>query len=308
MRSYGSPELALKDALRLASAMTYKFAVAGVKRGGAKAVIAVPRDLTSEARAGLLRRYGTSVRQLGGLFDTGPDVGTSAEDMDIISETGAPHIYGCTSAAGGAGDSGPATATGVFAAIQLTCGYLFGVETLEGKRVLVQGTGSVGGPLIERLQVAGADVMFSEVDDVLINRFRDEIGLKYIPPEAVYETRCDIFAPCAFGGILNADTIPKLRCRAVVGGANNQLEEARDAERLREREILYAPDYLANMGGALALSGIEDEGWSQAEAETRVVENVRNKLRQTYDLSKAENITTDAAARRVAEELLAVEL
>lgn len=304
MKSYPSPELALQDVLRLAAAMTYKFAVAGVARGGAKAVIAAPPDLAPEARSSLLRRYGTLVRQLGGLFDTGPDVGTTAEDMDVIAETGAPHIYGRTTAAGGAGDSGPATALGVFAAITLTCERLFGSASLEGRRILVQGAGSVGGPLIVRLRDAGAAVMFSEVDEVLIRRLCDDPTLKSVPPEVVYETECDIFAPCAFGGILDAETIPRLKCRAVVGAANNQLGEADDADRLRARGILYAPDYVVNMGGVVALSGIEDEGWPQDKAEERIVENVRSRLTQVFDLAETGHITTEEAARRVAEGLL----
>jgi glutamate dehydrogenase/leucine dehydrogenase len=301
MKPYTNPELALQDALRLSSAMTYKFAIAGIPRGGAKAVISVPADLGGQARSDLLRRYGTLVRQLGGLFGTGPDVGTSSKDMDIISETGAPYIYGCTPEAGGPGDSGPVTALGVLAGIEVTCGHLFGEPSVKGRRVLVQGAGSVGGPLIERLRAAGAEVMFSEIDDNLIRRFRDELGVKYVPPEAMRETDCDLFAPCALGGILNASTIPGLKCKAVVGAANNQLAEAEDAERLREAGVLYAPDYLVNMGGALALSGMEELGWSQAEAEARVVERVKSKLREVFYLAAAEKNTTEAAARRIAE-------
>jgi len=149
-------------------------------------------------------------------------------------------------------------------------------------------------------------VIFSEVDDALIRRFRDRLGVRYVPAEAVYETECDVFSPCALGGFLNGDTIASLKCRAVVGAANNQLAESEDAERLRTRGILYTPDYLVNMGGALALSGIEDRGWSQAEAETRVVETVNSMLGQVYELAKAENITTEAAARRITEQQLMV--
>jgi glutamate dehydrogenase/leucine dehydrogenase len=306
MRSYADTGLALHDALRLASAMTYKFAMAGIQMGGAKAVIAAPPKLDGQSRTDLLRRYGVMISQLGGLFSTGPDVGTSAEDMDIIGETGAPYVYGRTPAAGGPGDSGPMTALGVSAGIHLTCEYLFGEPSLENRRVLVQGAGNVGGPLIERLLASGAEVIFSEVDDTLIRRFRDELGVRYVPAEAVYETECDIFSPCAFGGALNRETIAGLKCRAVVGGANNQLAESEDAERLRTRGILYAPDYLVNLGGVLGLSGIEDRGWSQAEAETRVAETVNSMLGQVYELAKVENITTEAAARRIAEQQLAV--
>jgi leucine dehydrogenase len=305
MRSYSSPETALGDALKLSAAMTFKFAVPGFPRGGAKAVIAVPAELTQESRSDLLRRYGRLVGQLGGLFYTGPDVGTSPADMDIIAETGAPYVHSCTEAAGGAGSSGPATALGVFAGIQVACERLFGTDSLEGRRVLVQGVGGVGETLVELLLNASAEVLFSEVDDVLIRCFRDDVGLQYVPPEDVYSTECDIYSPCALGGVLNGKTIPLLKCRIVVGGANNQLADESDAQRLQERGILYAPDYVVNLGGAMAITGIEALGWSRSEADEQVVSRIRTALRKVFELSAGEGITTEAAARRLAEERLA---
>jgi glutamate dehydrogenase/leucine dehydrogenase len=224
--------------------------------------------------------------------------------MDVIAETGAPYVFGRTLAAGGAGSSGPFTALGVFAGIQVACEHVFGDPALEGRRVLVQGTGSVGGSLIEQLCAAGAEVSFSEVDEDAIRRFRDELGLSFVPAEAVYATDCDVFAPCALGAILDASTIPQLRCRAVVGGANNQLAEPEDAERLRARDILYAPDYVVNVGGAMFLLGLETQGWTQEQAEREVAESVRRALHQVFELAAAEGITTEAAARRIAERRL----
>jgi leucine dehydrogenase len=307
MKSYPDLPAALQDALRLAGAMTYKFAAPGLPLGGAKTVIAVPPNFDPRSRPALLRRYGALVHQLGGLFSTGPDVGTSAADMDIIAETGAPYVFGRTPAAGGAGSSGPATAVGVFTAIQVACEHVFGGASLEGRRVLVQGTGSVGSPLIEHLRAAGAKVMFSEVDEGSIRRFRDELGLQFVPAEATYTTECDIFAPCALGGVLNANTIPQLKCRAVAGGANNQLGDLKDAERLQARNILYAPDYVINVGGALFLLGTETQGWTQEQAEKEVVEGVRRALGRVFELAAAEGITTEAAARCIAEERLSAE-
>ena len=306
MKSYPDVQAALQDALRLAEAMTYKFAGPGMPYGGGKAVIALPSDFDPQARPALLRRYGALVHQLGGLFLTGPDVGTSSADMDIIAETGAPYVFGRTPAAGGAGSSGPATALGVFSGIQVACKHLFGEASLKGRRVLVQGAGSVGGPLIERLRAAGAEVLFSEVDEGAIRRFQNELGLKFVPVEAVYTTECDIFAPCALGGVLNAKTIPHLKCRVVAGGANNQLASPEDAESLRARGILYAPDYVINVGGAMAILGLETQGWTQERAEKEVAESVRRALRQVFQLAATEGITTEAAARHIAEERLSV--
>jgi leucine dehydrogenase len=306
MKSYPDVQAALQDALRLAEAMTYKFAGPGMPYGGGKAVIALPGDFDPQARPALLQRYGALVHQLGGLFLTAPDVGTSSADMDIIAETGAPYVFGRTLAAGGAGSSGPFTALGVFAGIQVTCEHLFGEASLKGRRVLVQGTGSVGGSLIEHLRAAGAEVVFSEVDEVAIRRFRDELGLEFVPAEAVYATECDIFAPCALGGVLNSNTIPQLKCRAVAGGANNQLASPEDDESLRARGILYAPDYVLNVGGAMAILSLETQGWTQEQAEKRVTESVRRALEQVFELAETEGITTEAAARHIAEERLSV--
>ncbi len=304
MKPYASVQAALQDAMRLAAGMTYKFATPGMPFGGGKAVIAIPADFEAQSRPALLRRYGALIHQLGGLFSTGPDVGTSPADMDIIAETGAPYIFARTPAAGGAGDPGPFTARGVFAGIEETCEHLFGDMSLVGRRVLVQGAGDVGAKLINYLCDAGATVAYSEVDEGAIRKVRDDLGLEFVPPEVVYTTECDIFAPCALGGVLNADTIPQLKCRAVVGGANNQFATQEDAERLRARGILYAPDYVVNVGGAMAITSMEMKGWSQERAEREVVESVRRALRQIFEVASKEGITTDAAARQLAENRL----
>ena len=305
MKHYPDVPSALQDALRLAAGMTLKFATPGIPLGGGKAVIAIPPDLDPQIRPALLRRYGALIHQLGGIYETGPDVGTSSADMDIIAETGAPYVFSRTPAAGGAGSSGPYTALGVLTGIQITCEHLWKDGSLDGRRVLVQGTGSVGAALIDHLRVAGAEVLFSEVDAGAIRRFRDELGFEFVATEAVYATDCDIFAPCALGGVLNATTIPQLKCRAVVGGANNQLAEAKDAERIHRQGILHAPDYVVNVGGALAVTGLETYGWTPERAETEVVQTVRRSLSQVFDMAEKEGITTEAAANHIAHERLA---
>lgn len=303
MRTYPDLTLALKDALKLSEAMTFKYAAANFPAGGAKAVIALPAGFDPAGRPALLRRYGKLIRSLGGLYSTGPDVGTSPADMDIIAETGVPYVHACTPAAGGKGDSGAPTALGVFCGIQATVEYLFGDASLQGKTILVQGTGGVGGSLIERLRAAGAEVMFSEVSEPAIRRYRDELGLKFVPPDEVFDTVCDIFSPCALGGVLNQNSIPRLQCLAVVGGANLQLAEPADIFRLQERGILYAPDFVVNIGGAMSISGQETMGWSLIEADEQV-SHVHGTLRRVYEIARAEDITTDAAARKIALENL----
>jgi leucine dehydrogenase len=304
MKPYPDVQSALQDALRLAEGMTYKFALSGMSFGGGKTVIAIPRDFDPESRHALLRRYGEMVQKLGGLFFTGPDVGMSSTDMDIISETGSPYVFGRTPEVGGAGSSGPATALGVFSGMQVACKHVFGEKSLNGRRVLVQGAGSVGGALIEYLRSAGADVMFSDVEEGSICRIRDDFNLRCISADKVYSEECDIFAPCALGGVLNSKTIPQLKCRVVAGGANNQLAEPKDAKRLKDRGVLYAPDYVINVGGAMFLIGMETQNWSQEYMENEVTEGIQHVLQQIFELAATKGITTDAAARQVAEKRL----
>jgi leucine dehydrogenase len=304
MRTYPDAASALADALRLAEGMTYKYAVPGMARGGGKAVIHIPGDLDPDARSGLLRRYGSLLQGLGGYFQTGPDVGTAPDDMDTIAETGAPYVFCRTPAAGGAGSSGPLTALGVFTGIQVACEHVFGEPSLTGRRVLVQGLGSVGEPLVEHLRRVGADVFFSEIDERLVQRYRDDLGLGFVAPEAVYATACDVYSPCALGGVLNADTIPRLDCRIVAGGANNQLSRPEDIEEFTARGILYVPDYVVNVGGAMGITGMEAMGWTLAQAEREVAGSVRRSLRRILELAAADNTSTAAAARRIAEEHL----
>jgi len=306
MKYYPNLETALQDALRLAAGMTYKFAIPGIETGGAKAVISTPEDLDTQARSDLLRRYGKLVNQLGGLFYTGPDVGTSSEDMDIIAETGAPYVFCRTPSAGGSGDSGPITALGVFTGIQVTCEHVFGDASLKDRRVLVQGAGSVGATLIDYLYQSDAVVLFSDVEEDAIRHFRDEIGLEFVPAEDVYTTQCDIFAPCALGSVLDTDTIQQLNCKIVAGGANNQLTRSEDANHFLSSGILYAPDYVINAGAAIAIPGMELRGWTRKEAEKRVIDSIQGALREVFELADQKDITTEAAARLIAERRLAI--
>jgi leucine dehydrogenase len=258
MRVYPRPEDGLLDVLRLARGMTLKFAGAGLRMGGGKSVIALSRPLEAEERREALRRFGRLLESLRGAYWTGEDMGTTPEDMVLLAQE-TRFVHGVERAGGSAVpseavDPGPYTARGVLAGLRAVASQLFGSPDLRDRSVLVQGVGDVGEPLVGLLTAAGARVLVSDTDAARVERVGKASGAQVIPPEGVYATPCDLFAPCAVGAILNRETIPRLACRGVAGSANNQLaDEAADGARLHERGIVYAPDFLVNAGGAIAL-------------------------------------------------------
>jgi leucine dehydrogenase len=260
MAVYPAPEDGLADALKLSAAMTRKFAVCNVSMGGGKAVLAVPELPTGDARVELLHRYGDFIASLNGLYATAPDVNTSERDMDTIGER-TEHVFCKSVANGGSGTTAPATAVGVFHGIRASVRHALGSE-LTGVRVLVQGFGAVGSLLAQQLRAAGAEVLVSEIEP---GRVRGRDGFDTVDPDAVIGTECDVYAPCAMGGTITAGTVEELRCRVVAGAANNQLAAPELADRLHERGILYAPDYVINSGGVLHGTGLELLGWDHAQ-------------------------------------------
>jgi glutamate dehydrogenase/leucine dehydrogenase len=291
MRVYPAPADGLADAMRLSGAMTWKMAAAGMPRGGGKAVLAVPELPSGEPRRRLLRRYGELVASLGGNYRTAGDMNVSPEDLDVVAET-CPWVYGTTSRGG---NSGRGTARGGLHAIRATVEHAFGSPDLAGRSVLVQGAGSVGAVLARELAEAGARVLVSDVDE----ERAAATGCEPVTPERVLETEVDVYSPCAVGGTLNADSIPRLACRAIAGCANNQLAEPEDAVRLRERGILYAPDFVVNAGGIIQLIGLEDEGWDEAQLEEGLA-RIGATLRELFAEAEAEGITPADAADRLA--------
>jgi leucine dehydrogenase len=296
MRVYPAPAEGLADAMRLSGAMTRKMAGAGMPRGGGKAVLAVPELPIGEPRKRLLRRYGELVASLGGSYRTAGDMNISPEDLDVVAET-CPWVYGTT---GRGGNSGRGTARGGLHAIRATVEHVFGSPELPGRSVLVQGAGAVGAVLARELTEAGARVLVSDVDEARAAA----TGCETVPVEAVYETEVDVYSPCAVGGTLNAESIPRLACRAVAGCANNQLAEPEDAERLHERRILYAPDYVVNAGGIIQLIGLEDEGWDEPQIEERLA-GIGDTLRTLFGEADSDGITPAEAADRLVGRRLA---
>jgi leucine dehydrogenase len=302
MNVYRTPGDGLADAMRLSEGMTMKMAATDIPFGGAKAVIAVRELPEGDERRRLLLRYGELAASLGDNFQTGPDVNTSVTDMDIIAERHA-HVFCRSEDRGGSGDPGPFTARGVFHGIRASAAHVFGSPDLDGKSVLVQGVGDVGARLAELLAEAGATVVVTDIDGARAQAVAGRIGGEVVPPETALELTCDIYAPCALGGTLNAMTIPQLRCRIVAGCANNQLAEREDAARLQERGILYAPDYVINAGGVIHAWGTESLGWSSDEVEARLAA-IGGSLAEIYARAEEEQITTEAAAEAIARSRL----
>ncbi|HXV57632.1 MAG TPA: Glu/Leu/Phe/Val dehydrogenase dimerization domain-containing protein [Gaiellaceae bacterium] len=302
MNVYPTPADALDDALRLSAAMTRKLAVAGLPFGGGKAVVAVPEIPTGDERRALLLRYAELLESLGGAFRTSSDLNTDETDMDVIGER-TQYVFGRSVRAGGSGNSALPTALGVYHGIRASLEQVFGSTELRGRTILVQGAGGVGSALVARLAEDGASVAVADVDPDRARAAAARAGGEVVPADDVEGVECDVYSPCAVGGILGAESVPRLRCRIVAGSANNQLADAGAADVLRRRGILYAPDYVINAGGALGIVGLELLGWSSTELDS-ALDGIGETLRRIYELAEANGTSTAAAADALAAERL----
>ena len=301
MWPYNTEAEAVSDVLRLSRAMTYKSSAAGLHLGGGKGVIiGDARAVKSEA---LLRAYGRFVDTLGGRYLTTTDVGTTSRDLEYIKEE-TPHVVGLSRSLGGSGDTAIMTGLGIYMGMKACAKELWGADGLGGRTIAMQGFGKVAGYLAQHLLDDGAAVVATDVYDDALDRARD-LGLPVVAPDAIYGTECDIFAPCALGGVINPQTIPQLRCRVVAGAANNQLLGDADGEELHRRGILYAPDYIVNSGGVINVEAeMGPNGYSPDRAREKT-ERIYEIMRGVIQTSQAQEIPTAAAANRLAEERIA---
>ncbi|MXV64239.1 leucine dehydrogenase [Natronorubrum sp. JWXQ-INN-674] len=294
MLDYETEQHALEDVLRLSQAMTYKAAAADLPLGGGKAVIlGNPDDLKSEA---LFEAYGRAVDCLGGRYITSVDVNSGVADMDVIARE-TDHVVGTSN---GLGDPSPITAHGVYHGVRACTESVYGTESTSGREVLIQGLGKVGRSLAEELLADGASVTVTDIDENAVDAFAREHDVETIPSDAVFDQSCDIFAPCAVGGVINDETIPQLDCDIVAGGANNILAERRHATALRDRGILYAPDYVINGGGLITvakeyLGGTREEAYEEAAA-------IGDRLLEMIELAEERETTVLEAADAYARE------
>jgi glutamate dehydrogenase/leucine dehydrogenase len=298
LRPYRSEAQALADVLQLSRTMTYKAALAGLDHGGGKSVIIGDPAHRSEA---LLRMFARFVDSLGGRYITAEDLGLTLADIDVMrAET--PFVAGCSPAWGGIGSPSCATAAGVLAAMRAAVERRLGARSLEQLHVAVMGAGKVGAKVVEGLVADGARVTVADIDPPAAAAMLRQFGVAAAAPETIHAVECDVFAPCALGGILSSTTVAQLRCAVVVGSANNQLAEAADAHRLAERGILYVPDYAANAGGLIHVAA-EVRG-TPANVVPGLVARVEDTCRTVLAEADAGGITPSEAADRIAERRL----
>ena len=303
LKVYDRPDDGLRDAMRLAEGMTHKWAAIGLEYGGGKGVIALARPLEDGARAELFERWGRLIQSLRGSFQTGQDLGTTPEDMLSIARV-TRFVHGIDHEAMRAVDPGPYTARGVFVGMRAAVRHACDGSGLAGRTVLIQGVGDVGAPLARLLAAEGATLLLSDVDEPRARALAAELGGETVPAQAVYDTGCDVYAPCAVGATVNADTIPRLRCRIVAGSANNQLAELEDAARLHARGILYAPDYVINGGGATAFGHLA-RGERDEATLMGTVERIEQVLEEIFREAAETNESPAHAARRLVDTRLA---
>jgi leucine dehydrogenase len=298
MKRYEAPADAMLDAMRLAEGMTYKWAAIDFPFGGGKSVLAIPRFLEREEKHGLLRRFGRLLESLRGAYATGVDLGTTPEDMDVLAQA-SRYVMGHGREGSGTEDPGPYTALGVLSGIRAALRALDGKPEPAGKSVLIQGAGDVGEPLARLLAEADARLLVSDIDEGRAAEIAASVEGEVVPVAETYRTPCDVFAPCAVGAVLNAETIPQLACRIVAGSANNQLDRPQDAEALHDRGILYAPDYVVNAGGAIAF-GLMYLGASEPEEIRKRVQSIEDRLDRIFMEARTRDESPAHGARRFA--------
>ena len=292
-------EEAMLDVLRLSRAMTYKSAVAGIPFGGGKGLIwADPHKDKSEA---MLRAFGQFVDSLGGRYVATEDVGMTARDVEHVAQE-TSHVVGLPISMGGSGEPSSQTGYGVYLGMKACAKAVWGSDSLEGRVVAIQGFGGVGSHTARHLAKEGARLFVADVHDGALAQAR-EMGAVIVDPEDVYDTQCDIFSPCALGGVLNSDTIPRLKCAIIAGGANNQLREEQDGVEVQRRGILYAPDFVVNAGGIINVS-CEVEGVYREERAREITERIYETTERIIGISREEGIPTYVAADRLAEQRL----
>jgi leucine dehydrogenase len=297
---YSTREEALSDVLRLAKGMTYKSSLLEHGLGGGKSVIiADPKKDKTEA---LLMSFAEAINLLKGSYITAEDLGTTTDDMQIVRRV-SPYV--CALATNkSSGDPSRFTAWGVYQGLKAVAYKLWGSRELQGKKVLIQGIGSVGNKLANLLFWDQAELILSDIDTQKVQDLAFQTGATYLSPDKIFDVECDIFSPCALGGILNEKTIPLFKCKAIAGAANNQLLTEEDGTRLSKRGIIYAPDFVINAGGIInAAAEFEEEGYNPKVSRERV-NRIFATLSEIFATAEKEGKSTNQVANELAEHKL----
>jgi|SRR5688572_6140557 len=297
---YATEEQALRDVMELSRGMTYKAAAAGLPLGGGKAVI-IGDPLKNKSER-LFRTFGEFVQRMNGLFYTGEDVGTDTSDMDIVRRA-TRFVGGVSPEHGGAGDPSPVTAYGVLQGMRACAAERWGRDSLEGRRVAVQGLGKVGWALTELLQQANATVIGCDANPERREQAYRQLGIQTVDTDEMYDVPADIFAPCAMGGSISQHTLPRLTCEVIAGSANNQIAGADVPRAILERGILYAPDYVINAGGLINVY-VELHGYDRTRA-LALTREIYSRLRKVFAVAQELGIPPSVAADRIVEQRLA---
>ncbi|WP_417449637.1 Glu/Leu/Phe/Val family dehydrogenase [Kordiimonas sp.] len=293
---------AVYDVLRLSRGMSFKNAMAGLRLGGGKSVIiGNPKELGTPE---LMRAFGRMINRLGGSYYAAEDVGTSPDMLAAASET-TDYVCGLDGGDFGTGDPSPHTALGVFEGIKASVKHRLGKDNLNGVRVAVQGLGHVGQYLVDHLRGAGAKVIVTDIVEANIQAVLDRGDAEVVSPDVIHAADCDVYAPCALGGTLNPKTLGDIKATIIAGAANNQLEtEGREDEQLRQRGVLYAPDYVINAGGIISVeSEVYKEKVSSAAREEKVL-RIGETLTKIFNTSDKEKRPTGVIANEMAENII----
>lgn len=297
IQPYATFDAALEDALRLAKGMTYKSAISEVGFGGGKSVIIA--DPKTEKTEAMLLAFGSAVEKLGGLYICAEDMGCSTDDVKVIRKK-TKYVVGLAHDRS-SGDPAAFTAWGTFRGIQSIVKRLYMSDSLEGKKVAVQGLGSVGKILVDLLFWAGADLILSDIDMDKAQKLAKKYHAQVVAPQQIMQVECDVFAPCAAGGIINDQTLPQFRCKGIAGCANNQLLKDGHAQVLRDKGILYAPDFVINAGGLLNVAAeLEDEGYNPRGPRYKA-HHIYDTLLAIYEIAEKNRESTHQAALSLAE-------
>ncbi len=297
MWDYESEEAAMRDVLRLSRGMTYKSAISGLNLGGGKAVII--GDPHTEKTEALFRSFGRFVDGLGGRYITAEDVGMTEKEMEwIYSET--KYVTGIPKALGGSGNPSPVTAYGVYMGVKACANKAYGSDSLEGKKIALQGAGNVASYFARHAAKEGAKLYICDIYEDKAKELVEEVGGELVAPDSIYGLDVDIFTPCALGGVINDDTLDQFMCDIIAGGANNVLdEEDKHGQMLLDKGIIYAPDYVINAGGIINIAS-ELEGYNEERA-LQNAGNIYNTITDILNYSEEHGMPAHKASNALAE-------